>query len=86
MRFGVFFDGMYGTISIDDQYKEIVLGGVERTSVTRWSLMSAPPPVRTQAVSVFDDRQLGIGLPWTIVRRASAYAELDGKRRDNNLY
>jgi hypothetical protein len=37
-------------------------------------------------LSVFDDRQLITGLPGTIVREASAYAELDIKRRDNNLY
>jgi hypothetical protein len=37
-------------------------------------------------VSVFVDRQLVMGLPRTIVRKASAYVDLDDKRRDNNLY
>jgi hypothetical protein len=37
-------------------------------------------------VSVFVNWQLVTGLPGTIVWKASAYAELDGKHRDNNLY
>jgi hypothetical protein len=35
---------------------------------------------------MLDDRQAIMGLSGTFVRRASAYAELDGERRDNNLY
>jgi hypothetical protein len=37
-------------------------------------------------MSVFGDWQLVTGLLWTIVQEASAYAELDDKCRDNDLY
>jgi hypothetical protein len=37
-------------------------------------------------MSGFGDWQLVMGLLGTIVRGESAYAELDDKRRDNDLY
>jgi hypothetical protein len=37
-------------------------------------------------LSVFGDQQLATGLPGTIVQGASATAELNGERRDNDLY
>jgi hypothetical protein len=37
-------------------------------------------------LSVLVNRQLVTGLSRTIVRGVSAYGELDGKRRDNDLY
>jgi hypothetical protein len=42
----------------------------------------AESPNLARQLSVFDDRQLVTGLSGTTVRGASAYAELDGERRD----
>jgi hypothetical protein len=46
----------------------------------------AESPYLVRQLSAFDDRQLVTGLPGTIVQGASVYVELDGKRRDNDLY
>jgi hypothetical protein len=43
-------------------------------------------PYLARQLSVFNDRQLVTGLPGTFVRGASVTAELDGERRNNNLY
>jgi hypothetical protein len=47
---------------------------------------SAESSYLARHLSVFDDQQLVTRLPGTIVQGASAYAELDGERRDNILY
>jgi hypothetical protein len=46
---------------------------------------STERPHGGRQLSVLGDRQAVTGLPETMIR-ASAYAELDGKRRDNDLY
>jgi hypothetical protein len=43
-------------------------------------------PYLARQLSVFGDRQLATGLFGTIVQGASATAELDGERRDKDLY
>jgi hypothetical protein len=43
-------------------------------------------PYLVRQLSVFDDQQLITGLSGTFVQGASVTAELNGERRNNNLY